>query len=53
MHCYAPDGTLLGKILIPEVVANVTFGGFNRNRLFIAATSSIYSLHVGVRGAGR
>ena len=53
VHCYAPDGTLLGKILIPEVVANVTFGGFNRNRLFIAATSSIYSLHVGVRGAGR
>ncbi|MDR5821947.1 SMP-30/gluconolactonase/LRE family protein [Caballeronia sp. LZ043] len=53
VHCYAPDGTLLGKILIPEVVANLTFGGFNRNRLFIAATSSIYSLHVGVRGAGR
>ncbi|MDR5759529.1 SMP-30/gluconolactonase/LRE family protein [Caballeronia sp. LZ035] len=53
VHCYAPDGALLGKILIPEVVANVTFGGFNRNRLFIAATSSIYSLHVGVRGAGR
>ncbi|MDR5880560.1 SMP-30/gluconolactonase/LRE family protein [Caballeronia sp. LZ032] len=53
VHCYAPDGTLLGKILIPEVVANLTFGGFNRNRLFIAATSSVYSLHVGVRGAGR
>ncbi|MDR5781444.1 SMP-30/gluconolactonase/LRE family protein [Caballeronia sp. LZ065] len=53
VHCYAPDGALLGKILIPEVVANLTFGGFNRNRLFIAATSSIYSLHVGVRGAGR
>jgi len=53
VHCYAPDGALLGKILIPEVVANLTFGGINRNRLFIAATSSIYSLHVGVRGAGR
>lgn len=53
VHCYAPDGALLGKIRIPEVVANLTFGGFNRNRLFIAATSSIYSLHVGVRGAGR
>ncbi|TGR35845.1 SMP-30/gluconolactonase/LRE family protein, partial [bacterium M00.F.Ca.ET.199.01.1.1] len=53
VHCYAPDGTLLGKILIPEVVANLTFGGISRNRLFIAATSSVYSLHVGVRGAGR
>ena len=53
VHCHAPDGTLLGKILIPEVVANLTFGGIHRNRLFIAATSSIYSLHVGVRGAGR
>jgi gluconolactonase len=53
VHCYAPDGTLLGKILIPEVVANLTFGGIHRNRLFITATSSIYSLHVGVRGAGR
>jgi gluconolactonase len=53
VHCYAPDGTLLGKILIPEVVANLTFGGIDRNRLFIAATTSIYSLYVGVRGAGR
>ncbi|ACC74247.1 SMP-30/gluconolactonase/LRE family protein [Paraburkholderia phymatum] len=53
VHCYAPDGALLGKVLIPEVVANLTFGGINRNRLFIAATSSIYSLHVAVRGAGR
>jgi gluconolactonase len=53
VHCYAPDGTLLGKILIPEVVANLTFGGVNRNRLFITASSSVYALHVGVRGAAR
>ncbi|CAN7472037.1 SMP-30/gluconolactonase/LRE family protein [Caballeronia sp. LjRoot34] len=53
VHCYAPDGTLLGKILIPEVVANLTFGGLNRNRLFITASSSVYALHVGVRGAAR
>lgn len=53
VHCYAPDGTLLGKILIPEVVANLTFGGLRRNRLFITATSSVYALHVGVRGAAR
>lgn len=52
IHCYAPDGTRLGKILIPETVANLVFGGPMRNRLFIAATTSVYSLYVGVRGAG-
>jgi gluconolactonase len=51
IHCYAPDGTLLGKILVPETVANLVFGGPNRNRLFIAASTSLYSLYVGVRGA--
>ncbi|MGH8778466.1 SMP-30/gluconolactonase/LRE family protein [Paraburkholderia sp.] len=51
VHCYAPDGTLLGKILIPEVVANLTFGGVQRNRLFITANASLYSLDVVVRGA--
>ncbi|WP_118184612.1 SMP-30/gluconolactonase/LRE family protein [Paraburkholderia phosphatilytica] len=53
IHCYAPDGTLLGKILVPETVANLVFGGPNRNRLFIAASTSLYSLYVGVRGAAR
>jgi gluconolactonase len=53
IHCYAPDGTLLGKILVPETVANLVFGGPNRNRLFIAASTSVYSLYVGVRGAAR
>lgn len=51
VHCYSPLGTLLGKILIPEVVANLTFGGPNRNRLFITATSSLYSVYVAVAGA--
>ncbi|MGI4857187.1 MAG: SMP-30/gluconolactonase/LRE family protein, partial [Janthinobacterium lividum] len=51
IHCYAPDGALLGKILLPEVSANLTFGGRLRNRLFITASSSVYSVHVAVRGA--
>jgi gluconolactonase len=51
VHCYTPEGELLGKILIPEVVANLTFGGVHRNRLFIAANTSLYSLYVAVRGA--
>lgn len=51
VHCYAPDGTLLGKIKIPEVVANLTFGGPRKNRLFITATSSLYAVYVAVTGA--
>src|SRR5690606_995031 len=39
-HCLASDGTLLGKIKIPELVANLTFGGPRRNRLFITANTS-------------
>jgi gluconolactonase len=42
--CYDPDGTLIGKIKVPEVVANVCFGGIKRNRLFICGTTSLYSL---------
>jgi gluconolactonase len=49
--CYAQDGTLLGKIHIPEMVANLTFGGPKRNRMFITATSRLYSLTVAVSGA--
>ena len=53
VHCYAPDGTLLGKVRVPEVVANVAFGGAKRNRLFICATTSLYSVYVNTRGAVR
>ena len=51
VHCYAPDGTLLGRIAIPEMVANVTFGGARRNRLFITATTSLYAVYVAAVGA--
>lgn len=49
VHCYHPDGTLLGKILVPETVSNVAFGGSRRNQLFITATTSLYTIHTGVR----
>jgi gluconolactonase len=52
VHVFSPDGKLLGKILIPEAVANVCFGGPKRNRLFITATSSVYALYVNARGCG-
>jgi len=51
VHCFLPDGTLLGKILIPESVANVTFGGPKKSRLFICGTTSLYSVMLTVRGA--
>jgi gluconolactonase len=51
VHCYDPDGTLIGKILIPEIVANVTFGGTKRNRLFICGTTSLYSIMLMTNGA--
>ncbi len=51
LHCFDPDGTLLGKLHIPEVVANFTFGGRKRNDLFICASSSVYMLRVNVTGA--
>ena len=50
VHCYDPDGTLLGRLLVPEVVANIRFGGAKRNRLFIAADTTLYSLVMGVTG---
>jgi gluconolactonase len=51
VHCYDPDGTLIGKILIPEIVANVTFGGTKRNRLFICGTTSLYSVMLMTNGS--
>jgi gluconolactonase len=50
VHCYDPDGTLVGRINVPETVANITWGGAKRNRLFIAAQTSLYSLVMGVSG---
>jgi gluconolactonase len=50
VHVLDPDGTLLGKVLVPEIVANVVFGGPKRNRLFICATTSLYAVLLPVRG---
>jgi gluconolactonase len=51
VHCYESDGTLIGKILVPEAVANVVFGGPKRNRLYICATTSLYAVMLPVNGA--
>jgi len=51
VHCLSSQGALLGKILIPEFVANVCFGGAKLNRLFICGTTSLYSVFLNVNGA--
>lgn len=51
VHCFSSDGTLLGKIKVPQTVSNLTFGGTKRNRLFITATQSLYSIYVTTTGA--
>ncbi|MEO3754359.1 SMP-30/gluconolactonase/LRE family protein [Streptomyces sp. B6B3] len=53
VHCYDPDGTLIGRLLVPEPAANIAFGGPRNNRMFIAATTSLYSLVMSVTGAPR
>ena len=47
---FAPDGTLIGRILLPERCANVAFGGRKRNRLFMTASQSVYALYVEAQG---
>ncbi len=53
VHCFAPDGTRLGRILVPQTVSNLTFGGPRRNRLFMTATTSVYALYLQTNGAQR
>lgn len=50
VQCVSPEGRLLGKILVPQVVANLTFGGPRRNRLFVTATRSVYAIYLAVNG---
>ncbi len=51
VRVFAPDGTLIGKIHLPETCANLCFGGAKRNRLFMTASQSLYSVYVDAQGA--
>ncbi len=51
VHCVAPDGRLLGKILVPHRVSNIAFGGPLNNRLFIGGSHTLYSIFLNRRGA--
>ena len=52
VHCIDPDGRLLGKILVPYVVSNLTFGGYFKNRLYIGGSHTLYAIFLNRRGAG-
>ena len=51
VHCIDSTGRLLGKILVPYRVSNLTFGGLKKNRLFIAGSNTLYSIFLNCRGA--
>jgi gluconolactonase len=51
VRCYSADGVPLGRIKVPEVVANCTFGGLKRNVLYICGTTSLYAVRLMVNGA--
>lgn len=51
LHCYEPDGTLVGKLQVPEDTANLCFGGRQRNQLYLTSSRSLYTLRVNFTGA--
>jgi gluconolactonase len=51
VHVFAPDGQRIGLILLPEICANLCFGGSKRNRLFMACSQSLYAVYVETQGA--
>ncbi len=53
VRCYTPGGDLIGKIHLPEPCANLCFGGKRRHRLFMAGSTSIYSVYLNATGAQR
>ncbi|MGH3586361.1 MAG: SMP-30/gluconolactonase/LRE family protein, partial [Pseudonocardia sp.] len=50
IHVFDPDGTLVGRVQVPEEVSNLAFGGRKGNRLFVTATTSVYSILLSVNG---
>ena len=51
VHIFSPEGQRIGMILLPEICANICFGGPRRNRLFMAASQSLYAVYVEAKGA--
>jgi gluconolactonase len=53
VHCISPEGELMGKILVPEIVSNLCFGGRAKHQLFITATTGLYSVILNRQGVQR
>ncbi|HEV2620573.1 MAG TPA: SMP-30/gluconolactonase/LRE family protein [Frateuria sp.] len=53
VHCFDPQGTLLGRIRVPSPVSNLCFGGRNRCRLFLCASQTLFAIYTNTRGAQR
>ena len=53
VHCLSPSGEFLGKVLVPERVSNICFGGRAKHQLFITATTSLYAVVLNRSGAQR
>lgn len=51
VHCLSPEGTLLGKVLVPHRVSNLCFGDRFGSRLFLCASTALYALFTNTRGA--
>ena len=51
VHVYAPDGTKIGQVVMPEGTANLCFTGMHRNRLFMCSSQSVYTLYTAAQGA--
>ena len=51
VRAYAPDGTLIGRVRVPELVSNLCFGGPRRNRLYITAQTSLYAIYLNTHAA--
>jgi gluconolactonase len=51
VHVYAPDGTKIGQVVMPEGTANLCFTGTHRNRLFMCSSQSVYTLYTATQGA--
>jgi gluconolactonase len=51
VRCYAPNGDMIGKIHVPETVSNLTFGGQQRNRIYILGSTSVYAVYTSAQGA--
>ncbi len=51
VHCYHPDGTLIGRIHLPAPCSNLCFGGARRNRLFMTVSQSLFAVYVETTGA--